>query len=287
MKAPDAADYCIGVAGAGAMGQGIVQVAVQGGIQTILIDAREGAAAAAKEQVAGRLRRLVEKGRMGATDAEAAIALIPPATGPADFAPCGTVIEAVFEDLEVKRLLFAELDSVCKPHTLLATNTSTLPVVELAMSTGRPSQVCGVHFFNPVHAMPLVEIVRPLTASDDTVAAVREFAVRCGKSPVEVKDEAGFVVNALLFPYLNSAIAMLERGTAAMEDIDAAVQGGANFPMGPFALLDLVGLDTSLAILDALHAEFGRPCDAAAPTLRRLVAAGRLGRKTGQGVYSY
>ncbi|MEM8903808.1 MAG: 3-hydroxybutyryl-CoA dehydrogenase [Actinomycetota bacterium] len=277
----------IGICGSGIMGSGIVQAAAQAGHDAFLRSRSPESATATRDAVAARLDKLVARERLSADDRDATMARITTTDELDALADCDLVIESVVEDLEVKRLLFAELDSVCKPHTLLATNTSTLPVVELAMSTGRPSQVCGVHFFNPVHAMPLVEIVRPLTASDDTVAAVREFAVRCGKSPVEVKDEAGFVVNALLFPYLNSAIAMLERGTASMEDIDAAMQGGANFPMGPFALLDLVGLDTSLAILDALHAEFGRPCDAAAPTLRRLVAAGRLGRKTGQGFYSY
>lgn len=269
------------------MGSGILQAAAQAGYDAVLRSRSTSSAAATKDAVAGRLDKLVAKDRMTADERDVVMGRIRVTDELDALSDCDVVIESVVEDLEIKRALFAELDSVCKPHTVLATNTSTLPVVELAMSTSRPSQVCGVHFFNPVHAMSLVEIVRPLTASDETVAVVREVAVRCGKSPVEVKDEAGFVVNALLFPYLNSAITMLERGTASMEDIDAAMQGGANFPMGPFALLDLVGLDTSLAILDALHAEFGRPGDLAAPTLRRLVAAGRLGRKTGEGFYSY
>jgi 3-hydroxybutyryl-CoA dehydrogenase len=155
------------------------------------------------------------------------------------------------------------------------------------MQTERPDRVCGLHFFNPAPLMRLVEIVRPLTASDDTVDALRAFAQTCDKDPVVVADRAGFVVNALLFPYLNNAVRMLENGTASMEDIDAAMRGGCNFPMGPFALLDLVGLDTSLSILDALYAEFRDPNYAAVPTLRRMVAAGHLGRKTGQGFYRY
>src|SRR5207342_136552 len=166
-------------------------------------------------------------------------------------------------------------------------NTSTFPVIELAMQTQRPDRVCGLHFFNPAPVMPLVEIVRPLTASDETIEAVRSFVLACQKEPVVVADRAGFVVNALLFPYLNNAVRMLERGTASMESIDIAMKGGCNFPMGPFALLDLVGLDTSLAILDALYDEFRDSNYAAVPTLRRMVAAGRLGRKTKNGFYSY
>ena len=197
------------------------------------------------------------------------------------------VIESVIEDLEIKKALFAELDTVCQEGAILATNTSTLPVVELAMATGRPQLVCGIHFFNPAPAMALVEVVRPITADDTTVAAATEFAAACGKDPVEVKDQAGFIVNALLFPYLNNAIRLLEQGVATREGIDAAMKGGCGFPMGPFALLDLVGLDTSLAILDALYAEFRDPNYAAVPLLRRLVTSGQLGRKTKRGFYEY
>jgi len=197
------------------------------------------------------------------------------------------VIESIVEDLQAKRTLFAELEQIVKPSGILATNTSTLPVVEMAMATQRPDKVCGIHFFNPAPVMSLVEVVRPVTASDDTIAAATAFAAACGKQPVLVEDRAGFVVNALLFPYLNNAVRMMEYGTAAMADIDAAMKGGCGFPMGPFALLDLVGLDTSVAILDALYDEFRDPNYAAVPTLRRMVAAGRLGRKTGHGFYDY
>ncbi len=191
------------------------------------------------------------------------------------------------EDLDTKKAVFRELDRVCRPETILATNTSTLPVIELAIETTRPERVCGVHFFNPAAVMALVEIVRPLTADDDTIEIVRAFAIKCGKEPVEVQDQAGFIVNALLFPYLNNAVRMLDQGTASLEDIDTAMQGGCNFPMGPFALLDLVGLDTSLSILDALYDEFRDPNYAAVPLLRRMVSAGRLGRKSGRGFYDY
>ncbi len=194
-----------------------------------------------------------------------------------DLADVDLVIESVVEDLAVKKHLFTELDRVCGEPTILATNTSTLPVVELAMETGRPDRVCGIHFFNPAPAMALVEVVRPITASDETIAAALAFAEACGKEPVEVKDQAGFIVNALLFPYLNNAVRLLEQGVATKEGIDAAMKGGCGFPMGPFALLDLVGLDTSLAILDALYQEFRDPNYAAVPLLRRMVAAETLG----------
>ncbi|MDP9464143.1 MAG: 3-hydroxyacyl-CoA dehydrogenase family protein, partial [Actinomycetota bacterium] len=174
-----------------------------------------------------------------------------------------------------------------KPSAILATNTSTLPVIDLALATSRPDQVCGIHFFNPATLMKLVEVVRPLTASPETIDVVVDFVGSCGKDAVQVQDHAGFIVNALLFPYLNNAVRMLERGTASMESIDTAMKGGCNFPMGPFALLDLVGLDTSVSILETVHASFGNPSDAPAQTLRDKVAAGHLGRKTKHGFYTY
>ena len=187
----------------------------------------------------------------------------------------------------MKKHLFGELDRICQPGAILATNTSTLPVVEMAMETGRPEQVCGIHFFNPATAMPLVEVVRAITTSDETAAAATAFAEACGKNPVQVRDQAGFIVNALLFPYLNNAVRLLDAGVASRDDIDAAMKGGCNFPMGPLELLDLVGLDTSLAILEALYAEFKDPNYAPAPLLQRMVSAERLGRKTRLGFYDY
>jgi 3-hydroxybutyryl-CoA dehydrogenase len=233
------------------------------------------------------LARAVDKGRMEAADRDATLARVTATSSLADLADCDLVIESVVEDLSVKKDLFNELDRAVKPEAVIATNTSTLPVVDLAVETSRPDRVCGVHFFNPAPAMSLVEVVRPLTASDETIESVRAFATACGKTPVEVKDRAGFVVNALLFPYLNNAVRMLENGTASAGDIDAAMQGGCNFPMGPLALLDLVGLDTSLAILDALYNEFRDPNYAPVPLLRRMVSAGQLGRKSGSGFYDY
>ena len=200
---------------------------------------------------------------------------------------CDVVLESVVEDLDVKLALFRELDGIVKADAIIATNTSTLPVVEMAMATNRPGQVCGVHFFNPAPAMSLVEIVRPMTADDATIAAVTAFAQACGKDPVEVADRAGFIVNALLFPYLNNAVKLLENGVASRDAIDTAMKGGCNFPMGPLQLLDLVGLDTSVAILDALYDEFRDPNFSPAPRLRRMLTAGHLGRKSGIGFYDY
>jgi 3-hydroxybutyryl-CoA dehydrogenase len=204
-----------------------------------------------------------------------------------DLADCDLVIESVVEDLAIKQLLFRELDETINEEAVLVTNTSTLPVIDLAMQTQRPERVCGLHFFNPAPAMSLVEVVRPLCASDDTITRVSEFARACGKEPVEVKDQAGFIVNALLFPYLNHAVRLLEQGVASRDGIDAAMKGGCGFPMGPFALLDLVGLDTSVAILTALYDEFAEPHLAPVALLRRMVSAGQLGRKSGVGFYDY
>jgi len=203
-----------------------------------------------------------------------------------ELATCDLVIETIVEDLAAKKHLFSELDRVCGATTILATNTSTLPVVEMAMES-RPDRVCGIHFFNPAPMMPLVEVVRCITTSDETVETARAFAESCGKNPVLVRDQAGFIVNALLFPYLNNAVKLLDAGVASRDDIDAAMKGGCNFPMGPLQLLDLVGLDTSLAIIEALYAEFHDPNYAPAPLLRRMVSAERLGRKTGHGFYDY
>jgi 3-hydroxybutyryl-CoA dehydrogenase len=189
----------------------------------------------------------------------------------------------VVEDLAVKKALFTELDGIVKDGAILATNTSTLPVVELAVETQRPDKVLGIHFFNPAPMMSLVELISTILTSDETTAEARAFAEACGKDVVAVEDRAGFVVNALLFPYLNNAVRMLENGTASRDDIDTAMKGGCNFPMGPLALLDLVGLDTSVHILDALYDEFRDPNYAPAPRLRRMVATGPPARRPAAG----
>jgi 3-hydroxybutyryl-CoA dehydrogenase len=277
----------VGIIGSGIMGSGIAEVAAAAGHEVVLRSRSQAAADAMVAGLGASLAKQVEKGKRTEEEAREIAALVRGTTHLGELVEADLVIESVVEDLAVKKALFAELDGICKPETILATNTSTLPVVEMAMATGRPELVCGIHFFNPAPAMALVEVVRPLTAADSTVAAALEFAQVCGKDPVEVKDQAGFIVNALLFPYLNNAVRLLEGGVATREGIDAAMKGGCGFPMGPFALLDLVGLDTSLAILDALYDEFRDPNYAAVPLLRRLVTSGQLGRKTKQGFYDY
>jgi 3-hydroxybutyryl-CoA dehydrogenase len=232
------------------------------------------------------LGKQVDKGKLDAAERDGVLGRVRACTDLGELADCDLVIESIVEDLPLKKHLFNELDRVCNDGAILATNTSTLPVVEMAMES-RPEKVCGIHFFNPAPMMPLVEVVRCITTSDETVESARAFAEACGKNPVLVRDQAGFIVNGLLFPYLNNAVKLLDAGVATRDDIDAAMKGGCNFPMGPLQLLDLVGLDTSLAIIEALYAEFHDPNYAPAPLLRRMVSAERLGRKTGHGFYDY
>jgi 3-hydroxybutyryl-CoA dehydrogenase len=277
----------VGILGSGIMGSGIAEVAAKNGHEVVLRSRKQETADAMVAGLTKSLAKQVERGKLSEEDRDATLARVTATDHIGAVADCDLVIESVVEDMDVKKALFAELDGIVKESAILATNTSTLSVVDMAVATQRPDKVVGVHFFNPAPMMALVEIVRPLTASDETVAAVTAFAAACGKDPVEVKDRAGFIVNALLFPYLNNAVRMLENGTASRDDIDTAMKGGCNFPMGPLALLDLVGLDTSLSILDALYDEFRDPNYAAVPALRRMVSAGQLGRKSGIGFYDY
>ncbi|MFK7918003.1 MAG: 3-hydroxyacyl-CoA dehydrogenase family protein [Ilumatobacter sp.] len=277
----------VGILGSGIMGAGLVEVAARSGRTVVLRSRTQDSADAAIAKLTKGLDRQVDKGRLEAEERSTILGRITATSEMSALSDCDLVIESVVEDLAIKQALFSELDGIVKASAILASNTSTLPIVELAMATSRPELVCGIHFFNPAPMMKLVEVIRPITASDDTVANALTFAESCGKDAVEVVDRAGFIVNALLFPYLNNAIRMWEQGTASIEAIDTAMQGGCNFPMGPFALLDLVGLDTSLAILEALHSEFGDPNYMAATSLKRKVAAGQLGRKTGRGFLEY
>jgi 3-hydroxybutyryl-CoA dehydrogenase len=277
----------VGVVGSGIMGSGVAEVAAAAGFEVVLRSRSQSGADAMLAGLEKSLARQVEKGRTEPADAEALRARVRAVTALDELAGCDLVIESIVEDLAAKKHLFSELDRICVDGAILATNTSTLPVVEMAMETGRPERVIGIHFFNPAPAMALVEIVPALTTAGDTLAEAREFVEACGKTAVTVRDQAGFVVNALLFPYLNNAVKLLDGGVASRDDIDAAMKGGCNFPMGPLELLDLVGLDTSLAILDALYAEFRDPNYAPAPLLRRMVSAERLGRKSGAGFYDY
>src|SRR5215203_1328971 len=278
---------CVGVLGSGIMGSGLAEVAASAGFQVIVRSRSQATADAVLTSSDKGLVKGIERGRTTEDERTAIIGRISTTEHLADLAGCDLVIESVVEDLAVKKALFTALDTIVRPGAILATNTSTLPVIDLAMATSRPESVCGLHFFNPAPAMKLVEVIRPLTASDETMAAVTEFAGTCGKDAVEARDRAGFIVNALLFPYLNNAVRMWEQGTASIEAIDTAMKGGCNFPMGPFALLDLVGLDTTVSILDALYEEFRDPHYAAMPTLRRMVSAGQLGRKTKRGFFTY
>ena len=277
----------VGIIGSGTMGSGIAEVAAKAGFEVVLRSRSQAGCDGMQAGLEKSLGRQVDKGKLSEADRDSALALVRTTTELEELAECDLVLESVVEDLGVKKELFAQLSEICSESAILATNTSTLAVTEMALATSRPGKVCGIHFFNPAPAMALVEIVRPDTADEDTIAASRGFAEACGKTPVEVKDAAGFVVNALLFPYLNSAVRLLERDVATAEDIDTAMKTGANMPMGPFALLDLVGLDVSVAILEALHADTPDPLLEPADTLRRLVSEGHLGRKTGQGFYGY
>jgi 3-hydroxybutyryl-CoA dehydrogenase len=277
----------MGIVGSGIMGSGIAEVAARAGVEVVLRSRKQETADAMLAGLGTSLGRQVDKGRLEASVADEVRGRVTATSDLEALADCDLVLESVVEDLAVKKALFVELDGIVKDGAILATNTSTLPVVEMAVATQRPERVLGIHFFNPAPMMSLVEIVRTLVTSDDTFAEAKALAEACGKDVVAVEDRAGFVVNALLFPYLNNAVRMLESGIADREGIDTAMQGGCNFPMGPLALLDLVGLDTSVAILDALYDEFRDPNYAPVPVLRRMVAAGHLGRKSGKGFYDY
>jgi len=277
----------VGVVGFGAMGSGIAQACAQAGFDVTVRDVDQAALDRGFGVVDGSLARLVKAGRATEADAKAARGRIRGTTALGDLKDSDLVIEAALEIIETKREIFAELDRICPPATILASNTSSLPIVEMAAATKRPDRVAGLHFFNPVAVMQLVEIVRALTTSEETVAALREFAERLGKRGIVCKDTPGFVVNRLLVPYLLGAIRALEEGVAAPDEIDDAVKLGLRHPMGPFELLDYTGLDINLHVANVFYDEFKDPSMAAPPLLRRMVAAGHLGRKSGRGFYEY
>ncbi|MCU1683279.1 MAG: 3-hydroxybutyryl-CoA dehydrogenase [Amycolatopsis sp.] len=277
----------VGVVGTGTMATGIVEVFAKRGYEVILRARSSEKAAASVSRVKKSLDKSVVKGRISEVDAAAALARITPAVEFEELADVDLVIEAVAEELAVKQAVFAALDDVVKPGAILATTTSSLPVIECAAATGRGSDVVGLHFFNPAPAMKLVEIVSTIATAPDVVATVHELCGAIGKHPVHCGDRAGFIVNALLFPYLNDAVKMLEGHYAQADDIDTAMKVGCGLPMGPFELLDVVGLDVSLAIERTLFNEFREEGFAPAPLLEHLVTAGRLGRKTGKGFKDY
>ncbi|ATL31807.1 3-hydroxyacyl-CoA dehydrogenase family protein [Streptomyces formicae] len=286
-RVPSRAVRAVGVAGSGTMASGIAEVFAKAGYDVVLAARSEEKARTAKARIGTSLARSVEKGRMSAESAAETLERITPADSYEAFADVDLALEAIAEDLEVKQQLFATLDKVCKPGAILATTTSSLPVVACARATSRPRDVIGMHFFNPAPAMKLVEVVRTVLTGDDVHATVREVCTAIRKHPVDCGDRAGFIVNALLFPYLNNAVKMVQEHYATLDDIDAAMKLGGGYPMGPFELLDVVGLDVSLAIEKVLHHEFRDPGLAPAPLLEHLVAAGCLGRKTGRGFREY
>ena len=277
----------IGVVGSGTMASGIAEVCVKAGYETVQIARTTAKVDAARAAVSRSLEKAVQRGKMSPEDRDAALARLTGATDLGALAECDLVVEAVVEDLEVKQAMFANFDEICKPGAVLATTTSSLPVIECAMATRRPADVVGVHFFNPAPVMKLVEVVRTVKTADDVVATVHEVCGRLGKVAVDCGDRAGFIVNALLFPYLNDAVKMLEAHYATSDDIDTAMKLGCGYPMGPFELLDVVGLDVSLAIQQVLYREFREPGFAPAPLLEHLVTAGYLGRKAGRGFRDY
>ncbi len=277
----------VGVVGSGTMATGIVEVFAKAGFDVLAVARSDEKGAAALAAVGRSLEKAVGRGKLAQADADAALARVRTTTSLQDLAPVDLVVEAVVEDLAVKRALFADLDAICRPGAVLATTTSSLPVVECAAATTRPADVVGLHFFNPAPVMRLVEVVSTVSTADDVLATAVDLCRRLGKHPVTCADRAGFIVNALLFPYLNDAVKMLEAHYATADDIDTAMKTGCGYPMGPFELLDVVGLDVSLAIERELYLEFRERGYAPAPLLEHLVTAGYLGRKAGRGFRQY
>jgi 3-hydroxybutyryl-CoA dehydrogenase len=277
----------VGVVGCGLMGSGIAEVAARAGQDVVVLETSQELLQRGRSRIESSTRKAVDRGGLSDGDRDAALGRIRGTIEVEDLADVDLVIEAATEDHATKAEMFRRLDEVTKPEVILASNTSSIPIADLGAATSRPDRVLGMHFFNPVPAMGLIELVRAITTSDETMAFGRAYGVVLGKTTVESRDRAGFIVNALLIPYLNGAVRMLEEGFASREDIDTAVHLGLNHPMGPLRLIDLIGLDTHLFIADVLFEEFKEPSFAPPPLLRRMVTAGRLGRKAGRGFYDY
>jgi 3-hydroxybutyryl-CoA dehydrogenase len=269
------------------MGSGIAEVCAKAGYTTIVREINDDLLAKGRQRIERSMATAVERGKLPSSERDEALQRLSGTTSFEDFKTCDLVIEAATENPEIKRKTFKELDQVCRPHAILASNTSSIPIIQMATATRRPDKVLGMHFMNPVPIMPLIEYVRTLTTSDDTLGIARTFGESLGKRIIVSKDRAGFIVNFLLIPYLTEAVRMLEQGFATREDIDVGMMLGTSYPMGPFTLLDFVGLDTTLYIADILFDEFKESRFAAPTLLRQMVAAGYLGRKTGRGFYNY
>jgi 3-hydroxybutyryl-CoA dehydrogenase len=277
----------VGVAGCGIMGSGIVEVCAKAGLNVVSVEVDDERMERGRSAVERSMAKAVERGKLDDADRQAAASRITYSTNLADLADVDLFIEAVTEDISTKTSVFATVDQATRPEIVLATNTSSLPIAELAAVTKRPDKVVGMHFFNPPPVMKLIEVIRSLTTSEETVAFARAMGDRLGKVTVLAKDRAGFIVNFLLIPYLNTAARMLDEGVATREDIDTAVQLGLGHPMGPLTLLDLIGLDTAVHVSNVLYDEFKDPLYAPPTILKRMVAAGYLGRKSGKGFYDY
>lgn len=277
----------VGVIGCGLMGSGISEVVARAGQTAVVLETTDELVERGRQRIETSTLSAVERGGLDAEERTAVLGRISLTTDVQDLADVDLVIEAATEDHDTKVGMFRRLDEVTKPEVILASNTSSIPIADLGAATSRPDKVLGMHFFNPVPVMGLIELVRAISSSDDTMAFGRAYGVVLGKTTVESRDRAGFIVNALLIPYLNGAIRMLEDGFATREDIDTAVHLGLNHPMGPLQLIDLIGLDTHLFIANVLFEEFKEPTFAPPPLLRRMVTAGRLGRKVGRGFYDY
>ncbi len=277
----------VGVIGCGLMGSGISEVVARAGQTAVVLETSDELVERGRQRIETSTLSAVERGGLDAEERTAVLGRISLTTDVQDLADVDLVIEAATEDHDTKVGMFRRLDEVTKPEVILASNTSSIPIADLGAATSRPDKVLGMHFFNPVPVMGLIELVRAISSSDDTMAFGRAYGVVLGKTTVESRDRAGFIVNALLIPYLNGAIRMLEDGFATREDIDTAVHLGLNHPMGPLQLIDLIGLDTHLFIANVLFEEFKEPTFAPPPLLRRMVTAGRLGRKVGRGFYDY
>ncbi len=277
----------VGVIGCGTMGNGIVIVCAQSGYQVVVSEINDQLLNKGLASINSFLTKSVEKGKLSQPDRDSTLARIKGTTNTQDFSDCDLVIEAAVENMDLKKKIFAELDKICPKHTILASNTSCLSIIDIAMATSRPDKVLGLHFMNPVPIMKLLEIVRTIATSDETLDTGRTFGASLGKTVVLAKDTPGFIVNFLLMPFLLNTMRMLDAGVASREDIDTAINLGLGHPMGPLTLADLIGLDTILFVVSAIYEELKDPQYAPPPLLRKMVTAGWLGRKTGKGFYEY